>query len=610
MTHGGTPAYIQEYFWFRTDGSNGLNADSGWLGAENSNQTLDAGTLYRVRFKVRETASEAGSTTFKLQNNHASAGWVDCTEYNNATQPSAVIIWRSPNFADGDAVNLSTLEKLTSTTGNVNGEGRETNTTGTIALNNQETEIEFCFIIMRTYAITPTSPGLVDDADTIELRLVEGDGTVFAGTYTNPTITVNMPTSPSYLGGTVPETYGPTLIQDGNDNLYCVMENDVDFNRMVLNKSADGGQSWSIVDDANRPTQGDLEMVGMALSDAGDDLHFIYTTSNVEYGIFRVSTHATNPDTYELTDENAVSSPADGSSDQAASLAILSDDSVFAVYNDSDGTNNRCKFVERNGSWSGSTTIDSTASVDIEDCWVIKEAGSDKLHFFYRDETNLDLYHNSKASGAGLGTRESFETDALGNRWTCYPVAWTSGSDEKVLIAYVDASDGLLYSVQITNDGSPETRKQISTTTVHMMTTAGNENDTGGRYPVAALAVDNVGTVFCFFARASDGNIYRTELGDGDSAWSSDTLFETAIDDTHQLVCQYFTYSSTNYIGVVLTREVGNYTGRTYFDRYEIPAPAGGDVLQRGLSSIEAGVVASGAGSYSGLHSIESGYIA
>lgn len=600
MTHA-TPEYIQEYFRIRSGDTEGLNADSGWAAAENTNATIDAGIFFRVRFKVRETAGAGRSETYKIQYNRNSGGWLDCTNWDD-TNTEAVECWQSDQFVDNAATST---ELLTNTGTYSNGFGSEDLSTGSITLSSTETEFEWCLMMQRTWGGT-SDPGVMVDGDTIELRVILSDDTVFTGTYTNPTITVNLPDY--YIGGAFTESPGRIgPIADSNGNLYMAVEYAVDYNRFCMYKSSDGGAQWTIQDAANRPTQGDLESVDMCLNDAGDDIHIIWQSTDVEYCIFRNSTHATNPDTWELTDENPETAGADA--DQCTFVIPRSDGTVVAFYRDSDGTNQRTYYRIRNGTWGTANNLDSTASVDIEDAVAVKEAGSDIIHIFYREATNEVIYHKSLNASDTLSSRETVESDPkLSNEWAMTTaVAWTSGSDEKVMIVVEDNSDNLLYSIQITNDGSPETRKAVSGATVLT-----NPTTTTSRQAVADIAVDSNGTVYCFYAR-SNGDIYRTELSDGGSNWTTDVLFQAAIRSTHYLRCQSFTHSGGNggaeVVGLIYSEEVGNYTGRTFYAEYVIPAVGGGDVLNPGLSHIQHGVVASTGGGTSGLHPIEQGYI-
>lgn len=566
MTHTSN-AYIQEYFRIRLTDNEGLNAsfDAGDP-AQNTNATIDVGSFFRVRFKVRETATGGSSHAFKLQYNH-DEGWRDVVSWDSgSTEP--VMAWQSDQFADLDA---TTAELLTSTVGNVNGVGKETGgTTGTIALSNQETEIEWC-LMLQASSRGSTPPRIVDDGDTIDLRVVQADGTAFTGTYTNPTITANLDNT-KHIGGCMSESpahIGP--IKDGNGNLYHLCEFASDSNAGSMRKSTDGGNTWTVQDPTNWPAQGDYESASMVLSADGTELHIVNITGVVDHHVFNTSTHATTPDTWGTTDDeiDGDPTPVQGS----AGIVYRSDDTMIVVYRDNDGTNERSYFEQYSGAaWGTKTSIDSTASVDIEDVVIVKEAGSDKAHIFYKDATNEDIYHKS-LSGTTLSSRELVDNDTQVNSWAMTTaVAWTSSGDEKVMIVFMDASDSLLYSVEIVNDGTPGTRKAVTTAACFE-----DPSTTTSRQPVADIAVDSNGTVYCFYAR-TNGDIYRVSLGDGDANWSSETLFRTALRSTHYIRCESYTHSGANggkeVVGVIYSEEVGNYTGRTFYEEYEIPAAA------------------------------------
>lgn len=68
-------------------------------------------------------------------------------------------------------------------------------------------------------------------------------------------------------------------------------------------------------------------------------------------------------------------------------------------------------------------------------------------------------------------------------------------------------------------------------------------------------------------------------------------------------------YGSREYDETVMQLEEPRDLNRIYRPLYGTPPPVSGDVLVRGVSGISHGVVASAGGGYSGLHSIDSGFI-
>ena len=72
--------YNQIHFRIRSGDTIALNTDSGWAADEDTNATIDAGTFFRIRFRVTESADKGAANTFKLQYNLEAGGWND----NNA----------------------------------------------------------------------------------------------------------------------------------------------------------------------------------------------------------------------------------------------------------------------------------------------------------------------------------------------------------------------------------------------------------------------------------------------------------------------------------------------------------------------------------------------
>lgn len=148
--------------------------------AINVGWTQDVNENFRIRFLIQETGGTAESgVEFQLQYNLASAGWNDV----NASS-SVVRCFASTHFAD----DAATAQLIGSGSNNAGLADEVDGLVGDVAQNdylgNDEGEFEFCVQIRS---------GDVTDAQTLQLRLIEGFGAAL-DTYTNtPTITVNEP---------------------------------------------------------------------------------------------------------------------------------------------------------------------------------------------------------------------------------------------------------------------------------------------------------------------------------------------------------------------------------------------------------------------------------
>ncbi|MGW8177849.1 MAG: hypothetical protein ACWGQW_03530 [bacterium] len=504
---GGT--YNQPHFRIRSDDSVGLNVDSGWAANLDTNATIEAGRAFRVRFEVEEPAGLGSAQTFKLQYRLNAGSWADVATQSSATSVTPIIGVLSNQYAN----NAATTDILSGSSEAFDtGAGLEDDTvTNSLTIDNEHTEIEICLMMVGFY----DGYNQLADNDTIELRLTEGDGTEFAS-YTIPTITVSVPDY--YIGGCYIESpvhAGPLC--DGNGNLYFIMELSSVENTCVMLKSTDGGKSWAEIDGSNRPSTTDFE-AGEAVLD-GDEIHIVqHKGSSVVYHKFRVSTHSTNPDTWEVTDETVISGISE--TDQAASLAVLSSGDVWCFYRRTVSSYEQIKYKRRNGSWGSENDLDTEASTNFS--WVTCVVGaSDKTHIFYQDQTNGIGYHRSLTDGGSLSSRESISS-TLGtidnkSKSILKPVYWDDGGDEKIMVVYWDDSDDKLHSRIITNDGSPGSASTVTDAIV--------ANGYGGsRMPAAATAQDN-DQIYIIYSDESTLDMWYTESEAGGS-WSTDIELE------------------------------------------------------------------------------------
>ncbi len=562
--------FQQSHFRIRTGDTAGLNVDSGWAAALDTNATIDAEIVFRIRFEVEEIVGVQKTATLKLQQRKGAGTWYDLTyqpRNGDATACPAVFITDSAQYTDGD----STTNVLAGSAKTfVAGTGEENNTLPSLTLTNEHTEYEFALCIHTLY----DGPAQNVDNDTFDFRLVESDGTPLGGSYVIPTITLNIPAG--LIGGAHVESPGDIgPFPDGNGNLYAIVEHThiSPYNVMVMLKSADGGDTWSIMDAAGCPTGGDLESVDAQL--VGNTIWILHqgpTSDNVWLHTFNVSTHGTSPDEWAITDELVRSTS--GAADQSCAIAVLSDGRVRAFWIETGGTYEEVWYNTRSsgGSWGTPAQLD-TASVDFYAVRAIV-GESDMVHIFYKDDTNDDIYHRSLASDNTLSNRELIEGDAYPTySWgTTKPVYWDDAGDEKIMICCIDASDGYFYSVVITNDGSPETRKQASDN-------GGEGGGADGRIPVATLAVNpSTKTAYLVYKRYSNQLGYRDEAV-SDGGWGADVV-EPLVDSADWICGNVFTHSPGNGGGTVLgmITDLGSDggTGFVWYKEYELP---GGQIV-------------------------------
>lgn len=559
-------AFIQEYFRIRSGDSVGLNTDSGWAAIENANATISTGVEFRIRFKVRETAGgDDASNSYKLQVNRNSGGWVDIDVLNGSASPACQAVL-SGQYADGDATST---ELLTNTGTYVNGDGNEDNASASYSLTSEETELEFCLMLMSFF------DGAVQNVagDTLDFRVVETDGTVFTGTYTNPTITVAE--TAGYIGGAFienPGRLGPFI--DTNGNIYTVVEASATDSLPLMIKSTNGGDTWREQDGAGRPAN-DLE--GFDMSQDGDVIHMVQQqsgTNDIRYHRFRTSDHAT-PDDWEIINE--VIKSAVVNDDQSSACQWRSDSTIVGFWQETVSGFERIFYKIRSsgGTWGTEVNLDTTASVNFT--WVTVVKGeSDLIHIFYKDKTNGDVFHKSLNSSDTLSSRETCHADAgtgtSDEKNAVPPVYWDDAGEENIMVGIKDETSQKLDTVVIKNDGAPATAVEASDNNV--------ENSAGGTslQPVANLAVDGL-DVYLLYGHDTTGDIYR-DKNSNDGGWSTDVVEQTVGVQTDWVRGAVFTHSSGNggdkVMGYIWDDDSSGGTGRIRYDEFVIEVGGAG----------------------------------
>lgn len=569
------PNLAQPHFRIRSDDSQTLNADAGWKAAIDTNATMDAGKAFRIRFEV-ESNGGSFTDTFKLQFRKNSGTWADCVVTGGTSTPGVLII-QSDLFAENDATtNLLSGSSATFEAG----EGKETLTTLSHTLNNEHTEFEWGIMLMGLYDARARNA----NGDTYEFRIVGVTNGVFGGTYTNPTITVNMPAG--YIGGTSPETQGRTLHVDSNKNLYYITEPAESGGLFCIIKSSDGGDSWTVMDAAGSPTETDLESVDASYDSSLHCLHIIHKgsgTSDVVYHRYHTSDHPTTPDDFNIIDEVIAASI--GQTDQSCAIQHRSDGTIVAFYRKTNGAaeNMMYKIRSSGGTWGSELTIDAEASQVFGHICVVKGA-SDKIHIFYNNWTAGIGYHRSLSSGDSLSAREVFNSDldtgSSSEKNVGQPVYWDSSGNENIMCYFRRGTTGRLNTIMVVNDGTPGTLREVSTTIMEI-------SEAGSKQPLARIAQDGLDT-YSLSVHTSDFDLFRNKSTDG-GVWGTETaqLTNVEIDFVNAIV---FTHSSGNGGAKVLgyfvedsTTLVDGFTGGGWYKEYEIAA--GGTGAMSGSSS-------------------------
>jgi len=172
-----TATFDQDSFRGRND--DGSETAATWIAAANTNWTQDADTTFRLRFLVQETAGGALNNKGCQWQYRLNAGtWTNIT--TTSTVCKAV---DSPNLVDAtDTTQQLGAGTFIATNAGITEDGLNAGVADFAG--NDETEFEAPLQIIS---------GDVTDADTLEIRLVDEDGTTVLDAYTNtPSITVNI----------------------------------------------------------------------------------------------------------------------------------------------------------------------------------------------------------------------------------------------------------------------------------------------------------------------------------------------------------------------------------------------------------------------------------
>lgn len=540
----------------------GLNVDSDWKWVLDTDGTFDAGTVFRVRVELENAAGTGAAKTFKLQYKLNAGAWTDVTSLLESATTGPIMSVPSSQFTDLDA----TTNLLSGSTETFEaGQGLSDNPdTSAITLISEHTEYEWALLIEGFY----DGPTQISDGDTIALRVVETDNTLLDSYPLTPTFTVNVPDF--YIGGCYSETparAGP--IADADGNLYFLMEPAETDNVPIMVKSTDGGRQWTLMDDAGGPTTVDLECHDMFL--VGDTIHILqHSTTDVVYHAFLVSTDGSTPDTWSVIDQSIRTGISGLIGQQTCALARRSDGDLIAFYNVyvAGPNEDRLFYKINDGTWGSELTLEDEAAYEWHQVIAVVGA-SDLTHIFYKGDNGTlgPIWHRSLSSADSLSAREAVDADSgpasAEEAAMTQGVYWNDGGNEKVMVVY-KGSDDYLYSVVVTDDGTPETPRQASDNTVIY-------NMGGSRQPTASLVL-NGDDAYLHYADAATLDIYRTEMVN-DGGWNTDVEELDAV-TAHWIRGLVFTHSvgngSDTVVGYAYDNGSGGGTGYIFYDEFNI----------------------------------------
>lgn len=565
-----TAALDQKNFRIRTDDSIALNTDSGWAAALNTNATIDAEIVFRIRFEVEAGATSVVTGGLKLRYSRNGGGYIDMPVSDSIAAPNvveAVEIVPSASFtADAATTNLLAGSSNTFEAG----VGSHDNATPTQTLQNEHTEVEYAIRIRKTYGTFANgSLGENLDGDTFAFRLETA--TVAFATYSQtPTITLNIPNN--LIGGSFVETpkkLGP--FTDGNSAIYAIIEAADTNPRLLIEKSTDSGVTWIGKDIANSPSRRDLEAIDAVY--AANELFIAHQqTSNVSFHSFRTSSNA-SPDTWNTKNED-IDTSLTTNGDQMVGLVRRSGGTFVCVYeSDLASAQRQLSYKIRSTvpAWGTRVTLDSTASTAFTDASIVVGA-SDLIYIFYLDYTNGTVYYKTLSTGDVLSARTSvatgLTTSGTANRERPIVPSATYYDDagtEKILIAY-RKSDGNIYS-KLMAGGVLGAELQATTEGVLV-----DPSGTTNRMPVASLAVYQK-NAYLIYADATTSDLWVRESADG-AAWSAATEIRDSV-----LVEFVSSMPFSTNIGYFFDDNAGGHTGNIKFGSFAATGVSAGGAM-------------------------------
>lgn len=549
-----------------TDGQTINAAFDGGDPAINTLGTVDAETLFRIRFEVAAGPStEITAYEIRAQKNGSGGYTLLTTQNQSYSAVPAIHAIDSAQYADG-----VTTTNVISGSGKsfIAGDGNENATSASITLTDEHTEIEFCLMFHAIYDGTLQNV----TGDYFEFRLYESGGTVL-DTYTN-TARINCNIPAGWIGGTMVERPNKVLQVDTNGNMYLFHEDTVPSQLPMMLKSGDGGDSWLVVG-GTQPTTGDVEAVDCSFDATNKDINIVQHsgTGNIVFHRFRTSDHATDADTWEIKDESITASVTSG--DQTAGVATRSDGTIVGFYQETVGGNEEIRYKIRSsgGSWGSVNSVDSAGGTSYTFCAVM-EGEADWIHIAYKDNTNGDvLWTAMDPADDTLETVQTIHNDAgVGNSDQANipvgPVYWDASGVEKIMIASKDESDDLGYTNIISDLGAPAG--------VVAATSEGIDWNTGfGSLGVPACLVgDGTGDVWLIYGSAVDEDMMIAVYTGGSWGGSDTTLISGVTVDV--IAAWVFTHSMGNggdtVLGYIWEDDSNGDTGFAQYGEYFISA--------------------------------------
>jgi hypothetical protein len=586
----------------------GLNVDTGWAAAKNADYTGDVWErVFRVRFGVENSGGSAGAKQFEPWWRYDTGGgysaWAVLSnpstvevvygQWDGAIEQFGLCIHQSSTFANGA---ITTTPGLLGGTGTwVNGEGRESEPTGSITLNtNERTEIEFAFLLRKISNSFAFNDGLK-----IQIQLRYSDGTEL-DSYTNtPTITLD--STQGIVGGCRVESPHRDFAVCGESYYalteYCDETGTYTYeNYPLMHKSVDGGVTWEALDIGDGPgfdttNFQDLEGADMVWDKANNKLLILghgneaRAAGRIGYMEFDTSTDTwvvvDSPSHYEHPTDDTLLHTLTGTyaflkDAQSCAIELRSSGGIWAAWTDcisNGGTETRVSIAKRTsgGTWDATKTdVDSESGAQFT-CGPMVRDSTGRIHLFYFDLANGYVWHRSISTADSLSGRSEVCSTVDFTMYTgtggisrslpitTAKVYWDGGTEKVAVIVGGSAqSGGALYYIE-----SPV--GSISFSTPQLLTdgsTSTADWSQGDSYQIVAdLAIDTVhnNLVYARWGGPYDPDPSASDLyGDirTDGSWGTDGIKKSTLGNS----------SLVNWVRSEFCIRDGRYRLATFYD--------------------------------------------
>jgi len=299
----------------------------------------------------------------------------------------------------------------------------------------------------------------------------------------------------------LPVTISSVIIPDQNyyigpflsgGNFYTVLLDSTDESLVEVHKATDPTSSFSEQDSANKPNTTD-DIRSMWVHQEGTDLHIVHgendgtTTARYGYSVFHMATDLWDGTIVNEEIEASVTTVA--TSQVSCSISVRSDGDVVVLYNGAIDTvhgapRQRVDYRRREGgTWSSAIAVDNAAEFN----WfgsVIVRGSSDRMHFFFKNDTQDDAYQRTLTSGNSLEAFPSAGDTATDTDEHIFGpgVSYDDGGTQRVRCPYADASAQISYAEFDSADtpGAFTVNADVGDNTVQLL----------NRGPVACLSAD------------------------------------------------------------------------------------------------------------------------